>query len=60
MDIDTLRVLVTLASLAAFVGIVAWAYSGGPRRAFEEAAALPFIDEPADAGRTDAARGRLQ
>jgi cytochrome c oxidase cbb3-type subunit 4 len=56
MDIDTLRVAVTVASFATFVGIVLWAYSGARRRAFEEAAALPFSDEPAE----PAAPGRPQ
>jgi cbb3-type cytochrome oxidase subunit 3 len=42
-----------VASFAAFVGIVLWAYSGGRRRAFEEAAALPFVEDEhrPDAGR---------
>ncbi|OGA21303.1 MAG: hypothetical protein A3I01_15965 [Betaproteobacteria bacterium RIFCSPLOWO2_02_FULL_65_24] len=60
MDIDMLRVLVTVASFATFIGIVLWAYSSGSRRGFEEAAALPFSDDPADEGRPDAAPGRPQ
>jgi cytochrome c oxidase cbb3-type subunit 4 len=42
MDITTMRIIATLASFAAFIGIAAWAYykPHGPR--FDEAARLPF------------------
>lgn len=48
MDINDLRSLMTVVSFVAFVAIVWWAYSRGPQRRFEEAAALPFTedDEP--------------
>ena len=36
MDINTLRIAVTLVSLAAFVGIVVWAYRPSRRQALEE------------------------
>jgi len=36
MDINTLRIAVTLISLAAFVGIVIWAYRPSRRQALEE------------------------
>lgn len=42
MDINTLRVLATLASFASFLGIVAWAWSRRNAARFEEAAQLPF------------------
>lgn len=42
MDINTLRSLVTVASLVCFIGIVWWAWSGRNREAFEQAAQLPF------------------
>ncbi|MBA4218788.1 MAG: CcoQ/FixQ family Cbb3-type cytochrome c oxidase assembly chaperone [Proteobacteria bacterium] len=43
MDINTLRTVVTLVSLAVFIGIIAWAWRGR----FDEAARLPFEgDEP--------------
>ena len=42
MDINTLRILTTLASFAIFIGIIVWAYSGRNRERFEEAAQLPF------------------
>ena len=45
MDINTLRSIVTVLSFSAFVGIVLWAYSGGARRKFEEAARLPFAED---------------
>jgi cytochrome c oxidase cbb3-type subunit 4 len=42
MDINTLREIVTVASLATFVGIWAWAWSRGNRTRFEEAGRIPF------------------
>jgi len=45
VDIDTLRSVMTVVSFATFVGIVLWAYSGGTRRRFEEAARLPFTED---------------
>ncbi len=46
MDLNTLRIAVTLLSLALFVGIVAWSWSRGNRARFDEAARLPFVDAP--------------
>jgi cytochrome c oxidase cbb3-type subunit 4 len=45
MDVNLLRIAVTLLSLAAFVGIVLWSLSRRRREAFDEAARLPFVDE---------------
>ncbi len=45
MDINALRVVVTLLSFAIFVGIVVWAVSRRNAAAFSEAAELPFADE---------------
>ncbi len=42
MDIDDLRVVMTVLSFVAFLGIVAWAYSRKRKRDFDEAARLPF------------------
>ena len=42
MDITTLRIVATLVSFAAFIGIVVWAYSRRNATDFEEAARLPF------------------
>lgn len=45
MDITTMRIVVTLASLACFLGIWFWAYAGRNRARFEEAAQLPFAND---------------
>ena len=45
MDINTLRVAVTVVSFVTFIGIALWAYSRGPRKGFAEAAQLPFLDD---------------
>ncbi len=45
MDINDLRTLFTLLSFVVFAGIVAWALSSRNRKAFDEAAMLPFADE---------------
>ena len=42
MDLNTVRVLVELAALTAFIGIVAWAWSGARVPDFDAAARLPF------------------
>jgi cytochrome c oxidase cbb3-type subunit 4 len=42
MDITTLRILATLVSMATFIGIAVWAWSGRNRERFDEAAAIPF------------------
>jgi len=46
MGVDELRILVTLLSFVAFLGIVRWALSARNRAAFDEAQQLPFLDEP--------------
>jgi cytochrome c oxidase cbb3-type subunit 4 len=45
MDINLLRSLVTVASLAAFLGIVWWAYGPARKERFERDALLPFRDD---------------
>ncbi len=45
MDINTVRIIVTLVSFGAFAAIVAWAMSPKSRAGFEEAARLPFEEE---------------
>ncbi|HRL98448.1 MAG TPA: cbb3-type cytochrome c oxidase subunit 3 [Acidovorax sp.] len=42
MDITTMRIVATLASMACFIGICVWAYMGRNKSRFEEAAQLPF------------------
>ena len=45
IDVNTLRIAVTLLSLVAFIGIVCWAWSRGNAASFAEAARLPLIDD---------------
>jgi cytochrome c oxidase cbb3-type subunit IV len=49
MDIDTLRGICTALALIAFIGVWIWAWSGKRKRAFDEAANLPFADDTLDA-----------
>jgi cytochrome c oxidase cbb3-type subunit 4 len=53
MDINDLRIAVTLASLALFIALVVHAFSRRRRADYEAAAQLPFIEDgapPAGAG----------
>ena len=45
MDMNLIRVVVTVASFLAFVSIVAWAFTPRARKGFEEAARLPFEED---------------
>jgi cytochrome c oxidase cbb3-type subunit IV len=45
MDLDDVRVMWTLLSFITFLGIAFWAYSGGRRQQFQEAAMLPLDDD---------------
>jgi len=45
MDINDLRGLSTLFLMIAFIGLCFWAYSSKRKKAFDEAAQLPFADE---------------
>jgi len=49
MDVNDLRMVVTLLSFVAFLGIVKWAWSRQREQGFAEAAQLPFADEVAPA-----------
>ena len=42
MDVNFLREIVTVVSLATFIGIVGWAWSRRNRAGFEEAGRIPF------------------
>jgi cytochrome c oxidase cbb3-type subunit 4 len=44
VDMNTLRIVIELAALAAFIGVVAWAYSARRTEDFEVASRLPFDD----------------
>ena len=46
MDAGTLRGIVTLVVMLAFVGLVAWAYSRRRKADFDEMANLPFHEYP--------------
>ena len=44
-NMNLIREAVTLISLVAFLGIVAWAWSRAQAARFEEASRLPFADQ---------------
>jgi cytochrome c oxidase cbb3-type subunit 4 len=46
MDINDWRALITVLAFLCFLGIVAWAYSRHAKSGFDEAARIPFLDEP--------------
>ena len=45
MDINDLRGLSTVFLMVTFFGLCIWAYSSKQKKAFDEAANLPFADE---------------
>jgi cytochrome c oxidase cbb3-type subunit 4 len=45
MDINTLRILVTVLGFVCFMGIAIWAYSSVSKRRFDEAAMQPIADD---------------
>lgn len=45
MDVNLLRIVVTVISLATFIGIVRWAWSRANGAAFSEAAGLALVDD---------------
>jgi cytochrome c oxidase cbb3-type subunit 4 len=48
MDIGTIRGLVTLLLMLAFIGLVVWAYSKRRKADFDEMAQMPFREYPTD------------
>lgn len=46
MDIGFIRGLGTIVVVVAFIGVVIWAYSSKRKTSFDEAANLPFADDP--------------
>ena len=52
MDIGTLRGLGTILVFVAMIAIILWAYSSKRKKSVDEAANLPFADEP-DANKRD-------
>ena len=59
MNVDDLRIVVTLLSFAIFAGIVKWALSSKNRAAFDEAQQLPFLDEATTQGHEGGQKGSL-
>jgi cytochrome c oxidase cbb3-type subunit 4 len=51
MDINDLRALVTLVSLATFAGICTWALARRNRDRFDEAAQVPFMNDSTEGAR---------
>lgn len=49
MDVNTLRIAVTVLSLISFIGIVLWAWSRSNAAGFAEAAQLPLLDDEGSA-----------
>lgn len=47
MELNTIRIVIELATFAAFVAIVAWAWSARRIEDFDTAARLPFDDADA-------------
>ena len=45
MDLNDLRITVTVLSFLMFLGIAVWAWSRRNQARFDEASRLPFIDE---------------
>jgi cytochrome c oxidase cbb3-type subunit 4 len=50
MDINLLRIMVTVAAIAAFLGIVWWAYAPSRKERFERDALLPFGEDDEERG----------
>ena len=48
MDINTMRGIFTALALIAFIGVCIWAWSSKRKRAFDDAANLPFADDDID------------
>lgn len=48
MDINVFRGLMSVVLLVCFIGLIIWAYSKNQKKAFDEAASLPFADENLD------------
>jgi cytochrome c oxidase cbb3-type subunit 4 len=50
MDIQTLRIAITVIAFALFIAICLWAWSARRRAGFEEAARIPFDEDDFPAG----------
>ena len=47
MEINDIRIAVTVIGLILFLALVVWVYNGKRRAAFDEAARAPFLDDDA-------------
>ncbi len=56
MDLNDLRIVMTLVTLCVFIGIVAWAWARKNKSRFDEAALLPFQELPSSAQAKHTAR----
>ena len=45
MDVNDLRIAVTVVSLLSFLGLMAWVWLARNRPRFDEAAQIPFADK---------------
>lgn len=54
MDVNELRIAVTVLSFIAFIGITVWAWSRRNAARFDAAAQLPFVE--ADSGASEGSR----
>ncbi|MBL8385705.1 MAG: cbb3-type cytochrome c oxidase subunit 3 [Burkholderiales bacterium] len=48
MDLNTLRIIVTVTSFLVFLGIIAWAIAPANRASFERASMIPLNDDDTD------------
>jgi len=48
VDTGTIRGLITVLLMLAFIGLVAWAFSKRRKKDFDEMAQLPFREYPSD------------
>jgi cytochrome c oxidase cbb3-type subunit 4 len=48
VDIGTIRGLIALVLMLAFIGLVFWAYSKRRKQDFDEMAQMPFREYPSD------------
>jgi len=52
MSFTLIQSIWTIVIMVTFLGIVAWAYSSKRKSDFDEAAQLPFDDDPTDNNKT--------
>ncbi len=55
INVGTLRGLGTVLVFVAFIAVALWAYSSKRKASFDEAANLPFADEPTTTARDEQA-----